>query len=145
MGRLERIWIKRAHRGPMDGHQWARRVAGRGLDGNADQGGRRQVTILARERWASACAKLGEPLDPRERRANLLVSGIDLAETRDRVLLVGDCRIRILGETKPCARMDDVFPGLQEALRPAWGGGAYGEVLGEGEVAIGDQVRWEES
>jgi MOSC domain-containing protein YiiM len=145
MGRLERIWIKRAHRGPMDGHQTAHLVAGRGLEGNADQGGRRQVTILSRERWASACAQLGEPIDPRERRANLLVSGVDLAETRGRVLHVGGCRIRILGETRPCGRMDEVFAGLQDALRPDWGGGAYGEALDDGEMTIGDEVRWEEA
>lgn len=142
MGRLERIWIKRAHRGPMDGHQWAHLVAGSGIDGNADQGGRRQVTLLSRERWAAACQRLGEPLDPRERRANFLVSGVDLVDSHERVLVVGDCRIRILGETRPCRRMDEAFPGLQDELRADWGGGAYGEVLDSGEVCVGDDVRW---
>lgn len=52
-GRLEAIWIKRAKRGPMDPAPRARLVAGRGIAGNANQGGRRQVTVIARETWRS--------------------------------------------------------------------------------------------
>ena len=48
-GRLEAIWIKRMHRGPMDAAERATMVAGRGLVGNADQGRRPQGTIVVRE------------------------------------------------------------------------------------------------
>ncbi len=37
-GRIEAIWVKRAHRGPMDPVPSAVLVAGRGVVGNADQG-----------------------------------------------------------------------------------------------------------
>src|SRR5512144_1466453 len=73
-GRLEHIWIKRAHRGEMDGRQRGTMRAGRGLEGNANQGGRRQVTVLALEAWNDATAEIGERIDPARRRANLLVS-----------------------------------------------------------------------
>lgn len=142
-GRLDQIWQKQFHRGPMDPVAGAALRAGRGLRDSADAGGRRQVTILSAERWAQVCARLGAALDPGLRRANLLVSGVDLERSTNCVLRVGSCRIRIVGETRPCERMDDAHPGLLAALAPPWAGGAYGEVLDDGDVATGDPVRWE--
>ena len=107
MGRLEQIWIKRAHRGVMDPASEGRLETGKGLVGSANYGGRRQVTIIAAERWAELEAVLGATIDPSLRRANLLVSGIDLVESRDRVLSVGPCRLLIGGETRPCERMEE--------------------------------------
>ncbi len=142
---LERIWIKRAKRGRMDECPVATLEAGRGLVGNADQGGRRQVTIISRERWTQATRALGRAVPPVARRANLLIAGLDLEASRDRILLVGACRLRIQGETRPCERMDEACQGLQSALEPHWGGGAYAEVLDAGVIRVGDDVRWETS
>jgi len=144
MGRLQAIFVKRMKRGPMDPAERAALVAGRGIVGNANQGGRRQVTILAEERWVEATAELGSELGPAARRANLLVRGLSLADTRGRVLAIGPCRLRILGETRPCERMDEALPGLRRALDPDWRAGAFAEVLEGGEIAVGDQVVWEE-
>ena len=52
MGTLQGIWLKRAKRGPMDSVRSASLEPGVGLLENANKGGRRQVTIIARERWA---------------------------------------------------------------------------------------------
>jgi MOSC domain-containing protein YiiM len=144
-GRLEAIWIKRAHRGPMDRVQRATLVAGRGLVGNADQGRRRQVTIIEREVWARLMVELRADVAPSARRANLMVSGLDLVGRRDRVLVVGACRVRVLGETRPCERMDEALQGLREAMKTDWGGGSFGEVLDGGEIAVGMEVRWDEN
>lgn len=141
-GRLERIWIKLAHRGPMRAVECARLAAGKGLEGSADQGGKRQVTLLERERWQRATARLGAELDPSARRANLLVSGFDLARSTGRVLAIGDLRLRIAGETDPCRVMDAAYRGLRRALEPDWAGGAFAEVLDDGEVRVGDALRW---
>lgn len=146
-GRIRAIWIKRFKRGPMDPRESATLVPGRGLAGNANQGGRRQVTLISEEGWAEALAalgNLGERIDPATRRANLMVSGIPLEATRGRVLRVGDCRLRIWSECTPCKQMDEARPGLRSALRPHWRGGACAEVLEGGEIRVGDPVAWEE-
>lgn len=142
-GRVETIWIKRAKRGPMDAVARVRAVAGRGLEGNANQGGKRQVTLLSADSWGDVVAELGEQVDPRLRRSNLFLRGIDLQESRGRTLTVGDSRIRIYGETRPCNQMEEARPGLQAALDPGWRGGAFGEVLEDGEIAVGDAVFWD--
>lgn len=144
IGRLETIWIKRAKLGPMDKVTAAQLVAGKGLVGNANQGGKRQVTIIEQEIWQDLMQNLGASLDPSKRRANLLVSGISLVKTRNKILKVGNCRLRVLGETRPCERMDEAFLGLREAMKANWGGGAFAEVLDDGEIFLGDELSWEE-
>jgi len=143
-GTLRQIWIKRARRGLMDPADRATLAAGRGIVGNANQGGRRQVTILEAERWAAYMYALGGALPTSARRANLVVERVDLARSRGRVLRVGACRLRILGETKPCERMDEALPGLKALMYADWGGGAFAEALDDGEIAVGDAVVWEE-
>lgn len=142
-GRLERIWLKRAKRGPMDPVNSAALQPGYGLIGNANRGGKRQVTIITRQRWLELMDVLGADLDPRARRANLLVSGIDLEASRGRILRVGTARLKINGETRPCEQMEEALPGLQRAMREHWGGGAFAEVLDGGEIRVGDSVGWE--
>jgi MOSC domain-containing protein YiiM len=126
----------------MDPAREAQLVAGRGIVGNANQGGKRQVTIVSREAWDAVTRELGADVPPHTRRANLLVRGVELANTRGRVLRVGECRVRVYGETKPCWQMEEAHAGLQSALRPDWRGGAFAEVLDNGRIAVGDSVEW---
>lgn len=127
----------------MDSLSDARLVEGAGIEGNANQGGRRQVTVISAESWARVEEELGTRIDPSARRANLLIEGLDLQETRGRVLRVRPTRIHLLGETRPCPRMDEAHPGLMEALDPQWRGGAYGQVVDGGSIAVGDPVAWD--
>ena len=143
-GRLQAIWIKRMKLGPMDAANSAALIAGKGIVGNANQRGKRQVTIIEQEIWQTLMEQLGATLPLTARRANLMTSGISFANSRGRILRIGACRIRINGETRPCERMDEAFEGLRQALRENWGGGAYGEILDDGEITIGDEVCWEE-
>ena len=144
-GSLEAIWIKRAHRGEMDRVPTATLVTGSGIVGNADQGRRRQLTIIEQEAWDEMMRDLNAAVPPKARRANLLVTGLALAQSRDRVLLVGSCRLRIGGETRPCERMDEALPGLRARMAVDWGGGVFAQVLEGGEISVGDEVSWEAS
>ena len=144
-GRLEAIWIKRFKRGPMDPSNHATMVECRGIEGNANQGGKRQVTIISKEMWEKLMDEVGGDKDPASRRANFMVSGIDFNDTRGRVLAIGDVRVHIHGETRPCERMEEAQPGLKGAMEGSWHGGAFGEVLDDGTISVGDAVEWRES
>lgn len=141
-GTLAAIWIKRNKRGPMDAAFEGELVAGRGLVGNANQGGRRQVTLIEEEVWAAMMHELGADAPSAGRRANLVLRGLPLAGSRGGELAIGPCRLRILGETKPCERMDEVVPGLRKVMFPDWRGGAFAEVLEGGRIRVGDRVEW---
>jgi MOSC domain-containing protein YiiM len=142
-GKLTAIFLKRAHGGPMDEKREAVLVTAKGLAGNADFGGRRQVTIVSEERWSELMTQVGVDLAPQARRANLVVSGIDLEQTRGRTLKVGACVLKINGETRPCELMEEAAVGLQAAMRNHWGGGAYAEVVAGGTIVVGDDVAWQ--
>ncbi len=128
----------------MDPRDSAALRAGRGIEENANQGGKRQVTVISKEAFADVSAELEALIDPSWRRANFMVSGVDLRESRGRVLVVGAVRLRIVGETRPCERMDEAHRGLRAALSPEWRGGVYGEVLTGGDVAVGCEVSFSE-
>jgi MOSC domain-containing protein YiiM len=143
-GEVIRLWLKRFKGGPMDRVLFAEAVAGRGLVHNANQGGKRQVTIIDEDRWREAEAELGLAVDPSARRANVMLRGIDLENMRGRELRIGPCVIRIYNETGPCEQMDDAQPGLRQALKPRWRAGAYGEIVQGGVIRVGDGAGWHE-
>src|SRR5687767_5227381 len=113
---LQAIWIKSARGGPMVAVDAAELVVDRGIAGNTNQGGKRQVTVIEEEVWNDLMRCMGAALPPSARRANLMVRGIRLEETRGRILQVGSCRIEIYGETEPCHQMDEALPGLKNAM-----------------------------
>jgi len=142
-GKVVALWLKRFKRGPMDRVLFVEAIEGRGLSGNANQGGKRQVTIIDEARWSDAQREVGVDVDPSARRANVMLRGLDLEGTRGKMLRVGPVLIRIYNETRPCEQMDEAQPGLRAALGVAWRGGAYGEVVEGGVIREGDSAAWE--
>ena len=124
----------------MDPLLFAELVAGRGLRGSANQGGRRQITIISEQAWDEAQEAVGVAVDPSARRANVMLRGVELENTRGKLLQIGDCVIRIYGEVTPCERMNEAQPGLRAALKPRWRGGVFGEIVEGGVIRVGDRV-----
>jgi len=118
----------------------AEAVPGTGLQGDQKRGQQRQVTLLAAEAWEAATAELGVAAPPAARRANVVIRGLDLADTLGRQLRVGPVLIQVHGETDPCELMDRIAPGLKVALTPDRRAGVFGAVIEGGAIAVGDPV-----
>jgi len=139
-GRVEALWTKRAHNGPMDPTEELILIEGKGIGSDANFGrSKRQVSVIEKEVFESIMKDLPE-VEPYMRRANVMVSGIRLENTSGQILTLGEVRIRLHGETRPCERMDAQVPGLTAALDPNWNGGAYGVVLNDGRLCVGDEA-----
>ncbi|MFP4002864.1 MAG: MOSC domain-containing protein [Alphaproteobacteria bacterium] len=142
MGTLIAIARRAKSHAPMEELQSVQISPDTGLDG--DFRGRaegRNVSVLSREGWEAACAHLGKNLPWTFRRANLLVSGVDLKETAGQRLEVGGVLLEITGECDPCGRMEAQEEGLRAALVPDWRGGVVCTVVRGGGVAVGNPVR----
>ena len=99
----------------------------------------RQVTVLFREGWESACRDLGVTLPWVARRANLLVEGVAIPREGGR-LTIGELVLEVTDETKPCQVMEAAHRGLRRALTPEWRGGVTCRVVKGGMIRVGDRV-----
>ncbi len=115
-------------------------LAGKGLELETRKPGTRNVTLLAVLSWQDVCRDLNVELPWHIRRANLLVEGADLQSFLSKTISIGELRVEILDETRPCKLMDELHEGLREALKPAFRGGVFGRVLTGGAIAVGDTV-----
>ncbi len=141
-GILLGVWGRKEWGGVMSPFDSANFQAEKGMIEDISFGSRRQITMIEEEVWEAVMNELSSDLPHETRRANLLLRGIKLKESKGKILLIGNCRVKILGETKPCRLMDQKHPGLKNALLPNWNGGAFGGVLDSGKVFIGDAVVW---
>ncbi|MBU39877.1 MAG: sulfurase [Acidimicrobiaceae bacterium] len=143
MGELLEIWLKKTHGDPMISLIEAEVKAGEGIKDSAKEPhADRQVTVLSKESWEAATGSIGKSVDPKERRANFIVSGIELEETVGKILQIGELKIEVTGETVPCKLMNEVSEGLRNALKPDWRGGITGSVINDCSVKKGDPVSW---
>ncbi len=113
----------------------------RGLELENRKHGKREITLLSQEAWNVVCDELDAELSWHTRRANLLVTGIDLPACIGHAVTVGGVRVWVRRETGPCPLMEDLHAGLLEALKPECRGGVHGQIISGGTIRVGDPVR----
>ena len=106
--------------------------------------GLRQVTLIERADWDAAMAEVRHNIGWQERRANLLVEGLDLPREPGTRLRIGEVVLEVTRQTDPCERMEALAPGLFAALSVDWRGGVCTRVKQGGRIAVGDEIGIEE-
>ena len=149
MARLLGIARHARPRGPMETIDHAKVTVEEGVHGDFRGSlkpgrNRRQVTVLAAEAWRDALHDLRAQICWEQRRANLLVEGLVLAETTGALIIFeSGLVLEVTGECDPCTRMEEIAPGLKAALLPHWRGGVTTKVMESGPIRVGDNVRIE--
>ncbi len=139
-GTLRGIAVRGASRAPMQERQEVEVTVEQGITEDSRGSGLRQVTFLSTEQWQETMKELDVDLPWHTRRANLLIDGIDLLDAVGEQIRIGDCLFTIYGETDPCQRMEELQPGLQQALMPDLRAGIWGKVVQGGTLRIGESV-----
>jgi MOSC domain-containing protein YiiM len=139
-GKIEAIFIYPEEGGAPVAKDTARVVAGRGLEGDQRRAAHRAVTVLSLEQWKETLADLKADLPLSTRRANVIVSGVDLPSSVGKQLRLGSVALEVVGETVPCGTMDEAYQGLKDALAPGLRAGVHGRIVSEGTMQTGDSV-----
>ena len=140
-GKLLNIAIRTAKRAPMIELEEAEVSLETGVANDLrGKPGKRQVTIISKERWEEALAIVQTDLPWTTRRANLMVEGIDFDALWGKQLRIGEVVLRVRGECHPCGRMDEAHKGVKKAMKPRLRGGILCTVVVPGRIAKGDVV-----
>ena len=100
----------------------------------------RQVSIMTQENWDLVCQELGSKLHWTMRKANIIISGIDLENSTGSILKIGNFFLEITGELPVGNGMEKQYSGLQKALTPNWRGGVTAKVVQDGMIFENDEV-----
>jgi len=128
------------HREPMGVVGSANVIAGFGIEGDrhaVSEGVRaaRQVLLMDEETLQAMSLSHGEV------RENITTSGIDLPHLPEgqRLALGDEVVVEITGHCAPCARMDEIRPGLKDDLEGRRGMLSF--VVQGGAIKVGDAIR----
>jgi len=138
-GQIVALHIARVKGTPSDPVTEATAISAQGLEGDrscrADNP--RQVLVMDQETLDNL------ELKPGQIKENITITGLDLSQAKaGEVFFIGDSvTMEIVGECKPCGKMDAIRPGLQERL----GGrrGMLATVINGGPLKVGDPIRLE--
>jgi len=140
VGKILGIAVRPGIRKPMKPLDRATAVKDAGLEGDVSATQDRGITFLSSVQWQEVTRSLGTVLLWHARRANVLVECDGLAHLIGRTIEIGPIIIAIRGEVDPCELMDEIRPGLRNALTADCRGGVHGRVIEGGEFSIGDVI-----
>jgi hypothetical protein len=146
-GTLEGIFVSRSAGEPTRSPELAHALAGRGLEGDRHVSGDgtfpsglpgSALTLIE----AEVCESFDPPLAPDEHRRNLVTRGIDLNALVGVDFTIGVLRCRGMRLCEPCtvAQRYASRPVLRALVHR---GGLRADILEDGQIAVGDQVRAE--
>jgi len=151
MGRVAGIFIAAEKEGPLEPRDEAKAVPGRGLEGDRyfakagtyskTDGPHREVTFIESEAIAAAERDEKITIRPELTRRNILTEGVALNHLVGREFRVGELRFRGIRLCEPCRHMESLsgVAGARKAL--VHRGGLRAQVLDEGLLRVGDEVR----
>ncbi len=134
-GKIVSLQISTASRTPMKALDSARAIEDYGLEGDrhAHSGGKRQVLLMDQETLTEFGLAAGMVKE------NITTQGIDFRSlTPGTRLRVGDAVLEVTVSCEPCGRMDQIRPGLREALEGQRG--MLARVVGGGTLRVGDPI-----
>ncbi len=101
-----------------------------------------QVGILSYEQWKEACGEINTIIPWWYRRVCVCVSGYSFGprDVGRQICFEAGVILEITEETRPCSRMNEVMPGLRDALRN-WRGGVRSNVIVGGTLAQNEKFR----
>lgn len=144
-GVVESICIARSAGEPIKLVESTRALAGQGLDGDRHVLGTgtfpsgmpgSALTLIE----AEVCESFDPPLGPDEHRRNLVTRGIGLNALVGHEFAIGEVSCRGMRLCEPCTVVDGYA--RRSVLRPlVHRGGLRADILGDGEIKVGDRVR----
>jgi hypothetical protein len=144
-GSVESIWIAPSAGRPARAQARIRALAGQGLEGDRHVAGTgtfpsglpgSALTLVA----AEVCESFEPPLGPDEHRRNVVTRGVSLNELVGHEFTIGDLRCRGMRLCEPCTVVQRYAgrPVLRDLVHR---GGLRADILADGEIRVGDEVR----
>lgn len=138
-GTIVNLYLAPQDRTPIQPVQQLTAISGQGLEGDRHCNERnvRQVLLMDKETLDEL------ELEPGQIKENVTTTGLDLSQTQaGQVLFIGDeVTMEIVGECKPCDRMNAIRPGLREVLDHRRG--MLATVINGGPIKVGHSIRVE--
>ena len=134
-GTIVSIQVCPAPRAPMQAQENARAIEDSGLEGDrhAQSGGTRQVLLMDEETLSTFGLAAGTVKE------NITTRGIDLKTLAPGTrLVIGSAVLELTKSCTPCSRMDEIRPGLREALEGQRG--MLARVVAGGILRVGDPI-----